>query len=121
MEDNKRREKKIKIKGISTLSVRQGRRKNGTNVKKITAKEIEGNSKNKRLSSMIFGSTEPSEYLEDGEYISIEEFKEAFRQALENKMPTVIDCIIDSDAKVWPMVAPGAAISEVFDDTDQKK
>ena len=79
MEDNKRREKKIKIKGISTLSVRQGRWKNGTNVKKITAKEIEGNSKNKRLSSMIFGSTEPSEYLEDGEYISIEEFKEALQ------------------------------------------
>lgn len=85
MEDNKRREKKIKIKGISTLSVRQGRWKNGTNVKKITAKEIEGNSKNKRLSSMIFGSTEPSEYLEDGEYISIEEFKEALQVEFKKK------------------------------------
>ena len=85
MEDNKRREKKIKIKGISILSVRQGRWKNGTNVKKITAKEIEGNSKNKRLSSMIFGSTEPSEYLEDGEYISIEEFKEALQVEFKKK------------------------------------
>ena len=33
----------------------------------------------------------------------------------------LIDCIIDSDDKVWPMVAPGAAISEAFDEEDMKE
>ncbi len=51
---------------------------------------------------------------------SREEFTQALEKALEDPMPVVIDCIIDSDDKVWPMVAPGAAISEVFDNTDQK-
>ena len=32
--------------------------------------------------------------------------------------PVVIDCQIDSDDKVWPMVAPGAPISEAFDEKD---
>lgn len=50
-----------------------------------------------------------------------EEFKEAFRKALESKTPVLIDCIIDSDDKVWPMVAPGAAISEVFSEEDMQK
>ena len=36
-------------------------------------------------------------------------------------MPVLIDCIIDSDDKVWPMVAPGTAISEAFDESDIKK
>ena len=30
----------------------------------------------------------------------------------------LIDCQIDSDDKVWPMVAPGAPISEAFDEKD---
>ncbi len=30
----------------------------------------------------------------------------------------VIDCQIDSDDKVWPMVAPGAPINEAFDEQD---
>lgn len=50
--------------------------------------------------------------------ISREEFKEAFAKALTLNCPVVIDCQIDSDDKVWPMVAPGAAISEVFDEDD---
>ena len=50
-----------------------------------------------------------------------EEFKEVFGKALESKTPVVIDCIIDSDDKVWPMVAPGAAISEVFSEEDMQK
>ena len=33
----------------------------------------------------------------------------------------VIDCQIDCDDKVWPMVAPGAAISEAFDEDDLKE
>ena len=47
-----------------------------------------------------------------------EEFKEAFAKALSMNGPVVIDCQIDSDDKVWPMVAPGAAISEAFDEKD---
>ena len=52
---------------------------------------------------------------------SREKFNKAFAEALKNNQPTVLDCIIDSDEKVWPMVAPGAAISEVFDESDQQK
>ena len=50
--------------------------------------------------------------------VSQEEFKEAFSKALTLYRPVVIDCQIDSDDKVWPMVAPGAAISEAFDEDD---
>ena len=47
-----------------------------------------------------------------------EEFEAAFAEALESKVPYVIDCIIDSDDKVWPMVAPGTPINEAFDEED---
>lgn len=49
------------------------------------------------------------------------EFEEAMKQALFMKTPVVIDAVIDSDDKVWPMVAPGAAISEVFTEEDLEK
>ena len=49
-----------------------------------------------------------------------EEFEAAFAEALELKKPYVLDVIIDSDDKVWPMVAPGAPINEVFDEEDLK-
>ena len=47
-----------------------------------------------------------------------EEFEAAFKEALDCQKPFVIDCIIDSDDKVWPMVAPGAPINEAFDESD---
>ena len=47
-----------------------------------------------------------------------EEFEKAFADALKSKTPFVIDCIIDSDDKVWPMVAPGKPINESFDEED---
>ena len=47
-----------------------------------------------------------------------EEFADAFKAALNAGGPVVIDCQIDSDDKVWPMVAPGAPISEAFDEKD---
>lgn len=53
--------------------------------------------------------------------VNIEEFKEAFAKALEMKTPVVIDCHVDSDDKVWPMVAPGNPISECFDVNDLEK
>lgn len=49
-----------------------------------------------------------------------EEFAEKLAKALEMKTPVLIDCIIDSDDNVWPMVAPGAPISEAFDESDLK-
>lgn len=47
-----------------------------------------------------------------------EEFQEALAEAMESQTPVLIDCIIDCDDKVWPMVAPGGAISEAFSAED---
>ena len=47
-----------------------------------------------------------------------EEFRDAFSRALTLGRPVVIDCQIDCDDKVWPMVAPGAPINEAFDEKD---
>ena len=47
-----------------------------------------------------------------------EEFSEIFEKALCCQGPVLIDCQIDSDDKVWPMVAPGAPISAAFDAKD---
>lgn len=52
---------------------------------------------------------------------SKEEFTEVFAKALDMKTPVVIDCVINCDDKVWPMVAPGAPISDCFDDNDIEK
>ena len=55
----------------------------------------------------------------DGRHVStIEEFEAAFDEAVASKKPFVIDCHIDSDEKVWPMVSPGSAISEAFTEED---
>ena len=48
----------------------------------------------------------------------IDEFESAFVEAMEKNEPYLIDCIIDSDEKVWPMVAPGGSISEAFSEED---
>ena len=48
-----------------------------------------------------------------------DEYSKALSEALSSDVPVLIDCIIDSDDKVWPMVAPGAPINECFDDTDK--
>lgn len=50
-----------------------------------------------------------------------QEFEEVMKKALAEKGPVVIDCIVDCDDKVWPMVAPGADISTAFTDEDLKK
>lgn len=52
---------------------------------------------------------------------SKEEFTEVFAKTLDMKTPVVIDCVINCDDKVWPMVAPGAPISDCFDDKDIEK
>ena len=43
------------------------------------------------------------------------------QRALDSKTPYVIECIIDDDDKVWPMVAPGDSISNVFSEEDLNK
>ena len=47
-----------------------------------------------------------------------EEFEPVLREAISLNVPVVIDCQIDSDDKVWPMVAPGGAIEEAFAEED---
>ncbi len=47
-----------------------------------------------------------------------EEVEPVIREAMSLGVPVVIDCIIDSDDKVWPMVAPGAAIDQVMTEDD---
>lgn len=47
-----------------------------------------------------------------------EEFVRIFEKARGLNEPVLIDCQIDCDEKVWPMVAPGAAIDQVFDEGD---
>ncbi len=45
-----------------------------------------------------------------------EEFEPAIMQAISLKRPVIINCVIDKDVKVYPMVAPGAAIDEIIMD-----
>ena len=47
-----------------------------------------------------------------------DEFSKALSEAMRSEKPVLIDCIIDSDDKVWPMVAPGAPINEFFNEND---
>lgn len=49
-----------------------------------------------------------------------EEVASAIKIAMEHDGPVVIECMIGKDDKVFPMVAPGGAIAEAFDDTDLK-
>ena len=50
-----------------------------------------------------------------------EEVMPALQEAMEYEGPVVIECIIQEDDKVFPMVAPGAAIADVFDQNDIKE
>ncbi len=50
-----------------------------------------------------------------------EEFDLAFSEAMEYPGVAVIDAVINCDDKVWPMVAPGAPISEAFTAEDLKE
>ncbi len=52
---------------------------------------------------------------------TIEEFETAFRKAQQAGRPVVIDCIINEDDKVWPMVAPGKPIETCFSAEDLEK
>ena len=47
-----------------------------------------------------------------------EEFAEALTKAIENNRPAVIECVIDEDDKVFPMVPGGKPLSDVLDEKD---
>ncbi|MCI8995177.1 MAG: biosynthetic-type acetolactate synthase large subunit [Lachnospiraceae bacterium] len=49
-----------------------------------------------------------------------EEFAPALEQAIAMGRPVVLDCQIEADDKVFPMVSPGASIEEAFDAEDLK-
>lgn len=49
-----------------------------------------------------------------------EEFMPALKEAMELNIPCVIECQINCDDKVFPMVPAGAPIEDAFDDTDLK-
>lgn len=47
-----------------------------------------------------------------------EEIEPALQEALQSDVPVVIDCVIQEDDKVFPMVSPGSTIMEAFDEQD---
>ena len=49
---------------------------------------------------------------------TMEEVEPALRKALSLNRPVLLDCIIEEDDKVFPMVSPGAPINEAFDEDD---
>lgn len=49
-----------------------------------------------------------------------EEVAPAIKEAMEHDGPVVIECVINKDDKVFPMVAPGGPIAEAFDAADLK-
>lgn len=49
-----------------------------------------------------------------------EELREALAKAIELNTTVVMDCMIDSDDKVFPMVPAGANIEDAFDEEDLK-
>ncbi len=49
-----------------------------------------------------------------------EEVEPVLKEAISLNIPVVIECVIDSDDKVFPMVAPGGDIEKCFDGEDLK-
>ncbi len=49
------------------------------------------------------------------------EVEGALKEAIAAGGPVVIECVIDEDDKVFPMVSPGASIEEAFDAKDLKE
>ena len=50
-----------------------------------------------------------------------EEVAPAIEKAISLGKPVVIDCMIDCDDKVFPMVPAGASIEDAFDQEDLEK
>lgn len=52
---------------------------------------------------------------------SKEQLEPVLKEAMALRKPVLIECLIDQDDKVWPMVAPGGAIAKTFDEDDLTK
>lgn len=50
-----------------------------------------------------------------------EEVEPVLREAIAAGVPVLIECVIDSDDKVFPMVAPGKNLDDAFDEKDLKE
>ncbi len=50
-----------------------------------------------------------------------EEVEPALKEAIAAKCPVLLECIIEEDDKVFPMVPAGKPLSEVFDEKDMKE
>ena len=50
-----------------------------------------------------------------------EEVFDVVKKAIENHRPALIECVIDQDDKVFPMVPAGQPIDQVFDEKDLEK
>ena len=50
-----------------------------------------------------------------------EEVEPALKEAIASKCPVLLECIIEEDDKVFPMVPAGKPLSEVFDEKDMKE
>lgn len=51
---------------------------------------------------------------------TLDQFKEAFAEAANSGEPRVIECMIEKDDKVFPMIPAGAANKDVFDESDMQ-
>lgn len=49
---------------------------------------------------------------------SLEELRTALTDALQSQVPVVLDCRLDKDDSVFPMVPAGSGLDGVFDETD---
>lgn len=48
----------------------------------------------------------------------VDEIDDILRKALDSEGPVLIDYLINSDKKVFPMVAPGAPINQIISEED---
>ena len=70
--------------------------------------------------------TDKTDYVKVAEAMGCEAYRiekksdveKVLKKALKSENPVVIDCVIEKDDSVYPMVPPGKAISEVFDESD---
>ena len=44
---------------------------------------------------------------------NLEEFQQAFAKALTNQGPTLIDCVMDCDERVLPMIPAGKSVRNI--------
>ena len=71
-----------------------------------------------KLNGITVGAVANATVMHDENGNRTEEFEAALKDAMALNIPCVIDCLIDREDKVFPMVSPGAAISEAFDRKD---